>query len=204
MVLFGRLFLAAFLQVLTVLDNNEAFVGDSLQKWLSHPDNRREDLFLVSKIWPNNARPENVRASAQQSLRDLKTTYVDLMLIHYHVAFRPGPEPFPLDESGHLAVDKEVKLTDTWHAMEQLVRDGLARSIGVSNFSRKHIEEILVTATIAPVVNQIEVTPYWPEDDLVEYCREKKILVCLRHVCLFQAAYFPFSLGYRIRAFWFK
>ena len=79
-----------------------------------------------------------------QTLKDLGVTYLDLYLIHWPSAFAPGDDTFPRDaETGVVVLDREVKIQETWRALEEAVKNGKVRSIGVSNFTKEGIEEIL-------------------------------------------------------------
>ncbi|KIA75927.1 aldehyde reductase I (ARI) [Aspergillus ustus] len=138
----------------------------------------REEFFLTSKLWNTDHDPENVEAAVDRSLTDLQTDYLDLYLIHWPVAFRHTTTTIqPVDENTGLIDIIDVPIKDTWAAMEALVAKGKVRSIGVSNFTREKIEELLKTAKITPAVNQIEAHPYLQQRDLLEWSKEKGIVV---------------------------
>ncbi|KAL4918621.1 NADP-dependent oxidoreductase domain-containing protein [Aspergillus aurantiobrunneus] len=138
----------------------------------------REEIFLTSKLWNTHHEPENVEAAVDRSLSDLQTNYLDLYLIHWPVAFRHSTTTTqPVDEKTGLIDVIDVPIKDTWAAMEALVAKGKIRSIGVSNFTREKIEELLKTARIAPAVNQIEAHPYLQQRELLEWSKAKGILV---------------------------
>lgn len=104
----------------------------------------REEIFLTSKLWNNNHRAERVEKALDRTLSDLGVDYLDLYLIHWPCAFKAGDESFPRDEeTGVVLLDREVRIQETWRAMEEVVRKGKVRSIGVSNFTKEGIEEIL-------------------------------------------------------------
>ncbi|OJJ00547.1 hypothetical protein ASPVEDRAFT_575649 [Aspergillus versicolor CBS 583.65] len=153
---------------------NEREVGDGI-KASGVP---REEIFLTSKLWNTHHNPENVEAAVDRSLSDLQTDYLDLYLIHWPVAFRHSSTTIqPIDEKTGLIDVIDVPAKDTWAAMEALVAKGKVRSIGVSNFTRERIEELLKTAKLPPAVNQIEAHPYLQQRELLEWSKEKGILV---------------------------
>ncbi|KAI8980277.1 NADP-dependent oxidoreductase domain-containing protein [Pilobolus umbonatus] len=135
----------------------------------------REEIFLTTKLWNNSHRPEHVKEALETSLSNLQTGYIDLWLMHWPVAFRHGKELVPRDEHGQIVVD-DVDYTETYGAMEKLLGDKV-RAIGVSNFNVKKLERLLKTATVAPAVNQVELHPYLPQEDLVRFCQKHGIVV---------------------------
>ena len=118
----------------------------------------REVVFITSKVATDIMRlgKEAVRQSIEESLAKLKTSYIDLLLIHWPV--------------------KDC-VKDTWQVMEDYVRQGKLRSIGVSNFNRHHLEELLAYAQIRPVINQIEVHPLMTQEENIAFNHELGIQV---------------------------
>src|ERR1700712_1902072 len=114
---------------------NEAEVGVALKDLLASGAIRREDLFVTTKLWNNNHRPERVKPALEGSLRRLRVDFVDSYLIHTPFAFQPGEEQHPRDEHNETIYDPGVTLVDTWHAMEGLVDDGKCRAIGLSDIT---------------------------------------------------------------------
>ncbi|KAL3501256.1 hypothetical protein ACH5RR_035705 [Cinchona calisaya] len=99
--------------------------------------------------------------------------YTDLYLIHWPVSSKAGIYEYPIKKEDFLPMDFKA----VWAAMEECQRLGLTKSIGVSNFSPKKITDVLSTAKIPPAVNQVEVNPCWQQKKLIEFCREKGIVV---------------------------
>jgi diketogulonate reductase-like aldo/keto reductase len=132
----------------------------------------REDLFVTTKLWNTNHRPERVKAAFDGSRRRLQVDYVDCYLIHTPYAFAAGDDPDPRDERGDVVYDPGVSLGETWQALERLVDDGHCRSIGLSNVSLDTLREIVSGARIDPAAVQVESHPYLPEWDLLDFCRE--------------------------------
>ena len=154
---------------------NEALVGNALREFLEEtPSVSREDIFITSKIWNDDKHPANVLPACRRSLDLLGIDYVDLYLIHWPAQFKKGTFG---------AKDSSFTLKDTWRAMEALVENGLVKSIGVSNFGVKLIEELCAFAKVMPVVNQIEVHPQLQQERLVKYCKSKGILVTVSGAC---------------------
>ncbi len=143
---------------------NEADVGQALRdSGLS-----REDVFVTTKLSPRNAGFATTRASLQESLRRLQTSYADLFLIHWPV---------------------QGLRTESWKAMEGALSEGYCRAIGVSNYTIRHLQELEETAEVLPAVNQVEFHPFLYQKDLLQYCQKKGIQL---------EAYAPLSRGEKI------
>ncbi|WP_040676110.1 aldo/keto reductase [Rhizobium grahamii] len=156
---------------------NEEAVGAAFSESIAAGILRREDLFVTTKLWNTNHRPERVRPAFEASCRRLKVDYVDAYLIHTPFAFLPGEEKDPRDEYGHVIYDPGVKLVDTWRALEKLVDSGRCRSIGLSDVSLEKLKEIVEAARIKPAIVQVEAHPYLPEWELLEYCQKHGIVL---------------------------
>lgn len=156
---------------------NEKTVGQALHDAVTEGDIERKNLFVTSKLWNTAHKPADVRPALEQSLKDLQTDYLDLYLIHWPIAEDPL--------SGE-ALD--IPQEETWAEMEKAQKDGLVRSIGVSNFTQTKLKDLMDKAEIMPAVNQVEIHPYLAQNDLVEFCRTNQIVV---------TAYAPLGSGDR-------
>ncbi|NP_084177.2 aldo-keto reductase family 1 member C21 [Mus musculus] len=158
--------------------NTEDHVGEAIRSKIADGTVRREDIFYTSKVWCTSLHPELVRASLERSLQKLQFDYVDLYLIHYPMALKPGEENFPVDEHGKLIFDR-VDLCATWEAMEKCKDAGLTKSIGVSNFNYRQLEMILNKPGLKykPVCNQVECHPYLNQMKLLDFCKSKDIVL---------------------------
>ncbi|KAI0061866.1 Aldo/keto reductase [Artomyces pyxidatus] len=155
---------------------NQDEVGAALKKVIPSIV-KREDLFITSKLWNKSHQPDQVERELDETLAQLGTDYLDLYLVHWPVAFPPGKGLFPPDSAkpGHVELDTETSLVDTWRAVVKLLDTGKVRTIGVSNFTIDHIKGIVAATGVKPTVNQIEAHPLLPQDDLVEYCKAEGI-----------------------------
>jgi len=156
---------------------NEREVGEALQAGATAGGIAREEIFVTTKLWNSNHRPERVEPAFEASLDRLRLRYLDLYLIHTPFAFQPGDEQDPRDENGNVVYDKGVTLLDTWRALEGLVDGGRCRAIGLSDVSLKELVPIYESARIKPAVVQVESHPYLPETELLEFCKEKGIVL---------------------------
>jgi alcohol dehydrogenase (NADP+) len=156
---------------------NEREVGEALQAGLAARGIARADIFVTTKLWNSNHRPERVKPAFEASLEKLRITYLDLYLIHTPFAFQPGDEQDPRDEDGNVIYDSGITLLDTWKAMENLVDGDRCRAIGLSDVSLKQLLPIYEAARIKPAVVQVESHPYLPETELLEFCKQKDIVL---------------------------
>lgn len=164
---------------------NESEVGDGLRAALSGGLCRRENLWVTSKLWNTYHKREHVRQAAERSLSDLKLDYLDLYLIHFPIAteFVPFETRYPpgwfFDPDAELPRmhPSRVPLAETWSAMEDLVRAGLVRNIGVCNFNVALLRDLLSYASLPPAVLQVELHPYLAQPKLLRFCTEQNIAV---------------------------
>jgi aldehyde reductase len=155
---------------------NEREVGEALQAGLAANAIARDDIFVTTKLWNSNHRPERVEPAFEASLERLGLKRLDLYLIHTPYAFQPGDEQDPRDQDGNVIYDNGVTLLDTWRAMESLVDHGRCRAIGLSDISLNELLPIYQAARIKPAVVQVEAHPYLPETELLEFCKETGIV----------------------------
>jgi diketogulonate reductase-like aldo/keto reductase len=156
---------------------NEEAVGDAMRESFEAGTLQREELFVTTKLWNSNHRPERVRPAFDASRRRLQVDHVDCYLIHTPFAFQPGDDQDPRDDRGQVIYDPGVTLVDTWRALERLVDDGACRSIGLSDISLDKLREIVAVARIKPAVVEVESDPYLPEWELLDFCREQGIVL---------------------------
>ena len=156
---------------------NEAAIGDAMQEVFAAGAIKREDVFVTTKLWNTNHRPERVRPAFDASRRRLQIDYVDCYVIHTPFAFRPGDEQDPRDEHGQVVYDSGVTLAETWRALEDLVDGGHCKAIGLSDLTLERLQEIVAVSRIKPAVVQVETHPYLPEWGLLDFCREHGIVV---------------------------
>ena len=155
---------------------NEREVGQALHEGLATAGISREDIFITTKVWNTNHRPERVERAVEASLDRLRLSYLNLYLIHTPFAFQPGDDQDPRDKDGNVLYDHDVTLLDTWKAMETLVDHGTCRAIGLSDITLEALKPIYESGRIKPAVVQVESHPYVPETELLEFCNEKGIV----------------------------
>jgi alcohol dehydrogenase (NADP+) len=155
---------------------NEREVGRALQAGLAAGGVAREGIFVTTKLWNSNHRPERVEPAFAASLDRLGLEHLDLYLIHTPFAFQPGDDQDPRDQSGNVLYDHDVTLFATWKAMETLVDHGRCRAIGLSDITLDTLKSIYESARVKPAVVQVEAHPYLPETELLEFCQERGIV----------------------------
>src|SRR5947209_2180594 len=141
---------------------NEKEVGGAMREVFGAGKIKREEVFIATKLWNNNHRPERVKPAFEASLKKLQLEYVDLYLIHTPFAFQPGDEQDPSDANGNVVYDKGVTLLDTWGALERLVNEGRCKAIGLSDVSLGQAKELFEAARIKPAVVHVKSHPYLP------------------------------------------
>jgi len=128
---------------------NEREVGQALHTGLAAGGIAREDIFVTTKLWNTNHRPERAEPAFEASLARLGLNYLDLYLIHTPYAFQPGDDQDPRDQSGDIIYDRGVTLLETWGAMESLADSGRCRAIGLSDISLNELLPIYESARIS-------------------------------------------------------
>ncbi|GMR60068.1 hypothetical protein PMAYCL1PPCAC_30263, partial [Pristionchus mayeri] len=146
---------------------NEEIIGDALHKIFTDGKKTRDDVFITTKLWPNNLHPDRSQRAALECLARLRLARVDLLLAHF-------PIVNDADGNEHGA---SVTVEDVWRGLESIYDKGLARAIGVSNFSVQQIERIMKIARV-PIHNaQNELHLYFPQHDLAEMCKKHRIIL---------------------------
>lgn len=140
--------------------DNEEGVGEGIRK-CGVP---REELFITSKLGNHHHGYKAAVEAFDLSLQKLGLDYLDLYLIHW-------PAPLICREN------YKEKNAETWRAFEDLYRAGKVRAIGLSNFWKPHIDALMETAEVKPMVNQLEIHPQFPHQDLLDYCQKLDIQV---------------------------
>ena len=156
---------------------NEAAVGEAIQEAFTAGTLLLEDLFVTTKLWNTNHRPERVKPAFEASCRRLQLDHIDCYIIHTPFAFQPGDEQDPRDEHGQVIYDPGVTLVETWQALEGLVDEGHCKSIGLSDVTLEKLQEIVAAARIKPAVVQVESHPYLPEWELLDFCQEHGVVL---------------------------
>src|SRR4051794_11924865 len=133
---------------------NEREVGESLQAEIAAGAIGREEVFVTTKLWNTNHRPERVEPAFDASRERLGLDYVDLYLIHTPFAFQPGNDMDPRDPNGNIIYDQGVNLLETWRAMEDLAEGRTCRAIGLSDVVLENLEPLYQAARIKPAVVQ--------------------------------------------------
>ncbi|KAK9293645.1 hypothetical protein QLX08_011472 [Tetragonisca angustula] len=152
-----------------VVYRNEEDIGYALKNLLPKYNLQRSDIFITTKLSPSDhGDPKGIEQSVQRSLKTLNTTYIDLYLIHW-----PGVSGTPESSTNNPSLRAK-----TWDKLIELKKQGLIRSIGVSNYTIKHLQELLQNCKdTPPAVNQVELHPHYRQEELIKYCNEKGIHV---------------------------
>ncbi len=162
---------------------NESQAGDGIQIAMQQGLCKREDLWVTSKLWNTYHHAEHVRPAIERSLHDLKLEYLDLYLIHFPITLKyvpmeerypPGWFFNPSASQPRMEVDT-VPIIETWQAMEEIQKAGLAKHIGISNFNTSLIRDLLARCNHRPTVLQVESHPYLTQEKLLRYCQQEKI-----------------------------
>lgn len=166
--------------------DNEKEIGEALSEVFAEGNILREDVFITSKLWNDAHKQGDVIPALRNSLKKLQLDYLDLYLVHWPVAFKQGVS-FPQKPTDYYALE-EAPILETWQQMELAKENGIARHIGVSNFSKKKLKDLVSKATHKPEMNQVELHPLLQQKELLEYCNSENI---------FMTAYSPLGSGDR-------
>ncbi|KAI1397841.1 Aldo/keto reductase [Hypoxylon fuscum] len=160
---------------------NEAEVGEAVRDFLAkNPSVKREDLFICTKVWQHLHEPDEVKWSLENSLQKFGLDYVDLFLVHWPVAAESDEKHMPkIGADGKYVIKKGLTENPepTWRAVEELYESKKARAIGVSNWTVAGLKQLMQFAKVKPAVNQIEVHPFLPNQELIDFCQQNDILV---------------------------
>ncbi|MDA9770616.1 aldo/keto reductase [Emcibacteraceae bacterium] len=162
---------------------NEEQVGNGIYAALNEGLCARDNLWITSKLWNTDHRPEHVAKGCERSLNDLRLDYLDLYLIHFPISLKhvPNSKRYPpgwlFDEDIQEMQIDPVPIHETWAAMEELVQSGKVKNIGVCNFTSGLMHDLLSYAKIPPAVLQVESHPYLTQDRLVRMCQQRDIAV---------------------------
>ncbi len=154
---------------------NEPEIGEAFAAALNSGSVEREELWVTSKLWNDCHRPEHVCGALEETLSDLQLDFLDLYLMHWPVAHEFDVRR-PEGGVGFLSLD-QVPLAETLMEMDECRRAGLCRNIGVANFSITKLENLIEDTSIVPTVNQVELHPLLQQNQLLEFCRERRIIL---------------------------
>lgn len=149
---------------------NEALVGEALEAAMKAGDVRREELFVVSKVWNDRHGAGDVLLSCAQSLKDLRLDYLDLYLVHWPFPnVHPKGAPPDYHDPSAKPYSRERYLA-TWRQMERLHAAGLARHIGTSNMTVAKLDGLLRDCVVMPAANEMELHPTFQQEELFRFC----------------------------------
>ncbi len=168
---------------------NEAEIGEALAEIFKEGKVKREDLWITSKLWNDSHLKQDVIPALEKTLKDLRLNYLDLYLIHWPVAFKPGVA-FPEKDGDYLSLE-EAPIAETWKMMLEAKALNMIRNAGVSNFSIPKLEDLIEETNEPPEMNQIELHPFLQQNEMLEFCSKHNI-----HL----TAYSPLGSGDRIQA----
>ncbi|KAI1391836.1 Aldo/keto reductase [Hypoxylon trugodes] len=154
---------------------NEDEVGAGLKAAFDAGYAKREDIFVMTKLW--NTYSSRAELGLEKSLKALGLEYIDLFLVHWPVGMNPNgnDDRFPKLPDGSRDIVWEHDHVATWKSLEKLLETGKVRGIGVCNYSKPYLEQLLAKSDVVPAINQIENSPALPQQEVVDLCKEKGI-----------------------------
>ncbi len=165
---------------------NQKEIGQAFHDAMEEDNLRRQDIFITSKLWNDSHQAKDVLSALHKTLEELQVEYLDLWLMHWPVAQKPGTA-IPSGSDDMLSL-KDVPLEETWAEMEKAYNQGLVKAIGTSNFGSEKLQLILDKGQISPAVNQVECHPYLQQNELLDFCNKNMIAL---------TAYSPLGSGSR-------
>ncbi|MBA4849602.1 aldo/keto reductase [Emticicia sp. BO119] len=154
---------------------NEEEIGQAIADAIKNNEVKREDLWITSKLWNNRHRTQDVQPAIETSLKNLQIDYLDLYLVHWPVALVYGVN-YPQKADDLISLD-DLPLSKTWQAVIDLKEKGLAKHIGVSNFSIQKISQLRDEVGVLPEALQVELQPFHQQKPLVEFTRQNNIAI---------------------------
>ncbi len=152
---------------------NEAEIGNALKDSFAEGLVKREDLWITSKLWNNSHKREQVIPALKKTLSDLQLEYLNLYLVHWPIAFKADVLA-PRKGSEYITLD-EIPLIETWRGMQDALKAGLVKHIGVSNFSAKKLKDLIPQTEFKPEMNQVELHPLLQQNELFSFCKSENI-----------------------------
>lgn len=153
---------------------NESEIGEAFKSSFNSGINRN-DIWVTSKLWNDSHRPEHVKSALKHTLSNLKLDHLDLYLIHWPIAFKHGIT-FPSIKDEYELIEN-IPISETWQALEECVKEGLTRQIGVANFTINKLKPLIKNSEIKPTVNQVELHPYLAQNDLKDFADENGVIL---------------------------
>jgi len=149
---------------------NEDEIGKAFSDAFKQGDVKREELWITSKLWNANHLKKDVIPAFEKTASDLQLDYLDLYLMHWPVALKPGTG-FPNSADQFIPIS-EAPLDETWTEMEKIYESGRVKHLGVSNFNITTLDGLMKNAKVMPEMNQVEMHPFLAQEKLVKHCQD--------------------------------